>query len=47
MTWRAMSARPWHSADQYAAKKGAKGDVQVKNRKVEPYAYWPLAGGSF
>ena len=31
-----------HSADTYRAKKGAKGDVQNKSRKLEPYAYWPL-----
>ena len=31
-----------HSAETYRAKKGAKGDVQGKSRKLEPYAYWPL-----
>jgi ribosomal RNA-processing protein 12 len=31
-----------HSADAYKAKKGAKGDVQGKDKKIEPYAYWPL-----
>jgi ribosomal RNA-processing protein 12 len=31
-----------HSADAYRAKKGAKGDVRDKSRKLEPYAYWPL-----
>ena len=31
-----------HSADAYKAKKGAKGDVQNKSRKLEPYAYWAL-----
>ena len=31
-----------HSADVYRAKKGARGDAQGKDRKLEPYAYWQL-----
>ena len=31
-----------HGAEAYRAKKGAKGDVRSKSRKLEPYAYWPL-----
>lgn len=31
-----------HSGREYSAKKGAKGDVQSKKSKFEPYAYVPL-----